>query len=615
MFVGILSAEVNSSLFHENVDDDDVQSLEPLSKPSEEFEEPSSPTKSVTTMELFEDPREDPLATFLMQVFITLVLSRILAKILSFIRQPQVIGQILTGIILGPSVFGYIPGFNRSIFPEHSVVTFQMVANLGLLFFMFFLGLKLDPQEIKEGWRRTLPVACASIIVPVGIGCAASLWLYEMNGPTVKASFILFIGSGIGFSAFPVLASLLQANNMITLPIGILTISVAAIEDIVVWVVLAIASAFSDGGSMLQGLYTLLLTLGYVLIMIFSVKPLLGLLHKFYVKKNDEFNIYLVVVCLMLLIVSAFTTQVINIHAFFGSFICGLIIPRSGTLHEFLALRIELFIVEFFLPLYFANSGRKTELYLLNTISAWYTLLVLVILASLAKIIPVSLMTKLVSKQSWSYSVSVGILMNTRGIVQLVVLNIGVELKVLSSKIFAIFVLAATIMTFMTSPLIYLIYLRKRNDHSLEKELIKSSKKSNKNTSNYCFCCIKQNIIEKSDNFTSSYHSHSSNKYPTVQEQERKPLYNTSFSEQYPIRHNLEQEKNQVVRNNIQHVNNRVISYKNLPYNHRRLLHTHNNQNLHLNFPKRQLWPKQTNSINNKSLSSDYSISFSTIQS
>ncbi len=272
-------------------------------------------------------------------------------------------------------------------------------------------------------------------------------------------------GSGIGFSAFPVLASILQAANLITTSIGVLTISIAAIEDIAVWVILAVASALSKGGPTIQGLYTLLLTGAFVFIMFIIIRPLLALLHGYYYRRNDEYNVYLIVVCLLVLVAASLASEVIKIHAFFGAFLAGLIIPRhqkGAKLHEFLAVRIELFIIEFFLPLYFTNSGLKTHVYLLNTGRAWYTLVGIIFIASIAKVVPVTLMTKLVTrkKETWFYALAVGILMNTRGIVQLVVLNIGVELGVLSPVIFAIFVMAAVIMTFATSPLLYLVYLR-----------------------------------------------------------------------------------------------------------------------------------------------------------
>jgi Kef-type K+ transport system membrane component KefB len=198
------------------------------------------------------------------------------------------------------------------------------------------------------------------------------------------------------------------------------------------------------------------------------VRPLLSLLHGYYFRRKDEFNIYLVVICLLILVASSFASEVINIHAFFGAFIAGLIIPRrrkGSSLHEFLSVRIELFCIEFFLPLYFTNSGLKTHLYLLNTFQAWYTLLALVFIVSLAKIIPVTLMARLITRktQTWSYAFAVGILMNTRGIVQLVVLNVGVELGVLSPVVFSIFVVMAIILTCFTSPLLYLVYLRKNS--------------------------------------------------------------------------------------------------------------------------------------------------------
>ncbi|CAF1316848.1 unnamed protein product [Adineta steineri] len=412
---------------------------------------------------LFENPHESALAMFLLQVFITLIVCKILAKLLSFIRQPQVIGQIIAGIIFGPSILGYAKGWSSAIWPASTLKIFQLIANLGLIFFMFFLGLELDLNQIKANWKVTIPVACVSIIVPVGIGCAVALWFYELNDGIVasKTAFILFIASGFGFSAFPVLATLLNSMNLLNEPIGIQTICLAAVEDIVVWVVLAVASAFSSGGSALQGLYTLLLTLAFIAIMIFIIRPIFNRIHGFYLRRHDDCNVYIVVGCFLLLLIASFTTEVMGIHAFFGAFIAGLCIPRKGELVEFLSIRIELLIVEFFLPLYFANSGLKTRLNLLNTGRSWWTLAILIILASVSKIIPVTIATKICARKSWYYCASMGVLMNTRGIVQLVVLNIGVQLKVISPVIFAMFVLMATILTLLTSPI--LSFLSKRD--------------------------------------------------------------------------------------------------------------------------------------------------------
>jgi Kef-type K+ transport system membrane component KefB len=144
---------------------------------------------------LFEDPREDVLSVFLLQVFVTLILCKILTKLLSFIHQPAVIGQILGGIILGPSALGFIPGFSSFLFAPHTLSSLQLIASLGLIFFMFYLGLKMDPNEIRHGWRQTLPIASVGIIIPVGIGCATSFWLYQLAPHDVnKIAFILFIG-------------------------------------------------------------------------------------------------------------------------------------------------------------------------------------------------------------------------------------------------------------------------------------------------------------------------------------------------------------------------------------------------------------------------------------
>jgi Kef-type K+ transport system membrane component KefB len=211
--------------------------------------------------------------------------------------------------------------------------------------------------------------------------------------------------------------------------------------------------------------------------MFILVRPVLSRLHAYYVRRNDEHNIYLIVICLLVLLAAAFTSETIQIHAFFGAFIAGLIIPRGekhSSLHDYLSVRIELICIEFFLPLYFTNSGLKTHLYLLNTVQAWYTLVSLVFIISLAKIVPITLMTRLITRKSekWSYAFAIGILMNTRGIVQLVVLNVGVELGVLSPVIFSIFVVAAVVLTLFTSPLLYLVYLRQKKPAVVKTKIV-----------------------------------------------------------------------------------------------------------------------------------------------
>lgn len=419
-------------------------------------------------LSLFIEPKTDAVAILLLQIFLTLIISKLLSKLLSSIHQPGVIGQIIAGIILGPSVCGFIPNYTNTIFPTNSTTQFSTLANLGLIFFMFFLGLELDPAIIKNRWKMTLPLACTSILIPFGVGAACSIWLTDINNmPDINhISFLLFIGAGIGFSAFPVLAALLNSLNLLTDEIGILTISLAAIEDICVWVILAVASGLASNGAAISGLYTVLIVFGFMGIMLLFIQPILHYIDKQLIMRNDEYNIYYLVSIFLLLIVASLATELANIHAFFGAFITGLIVPKTGNITSFLALRIELIIIEFFLPLYFVNSGLNTEVYLLNTGSSWLTLLELILVASAAKIIPLTLVAKFLYRKSeesksWRYYISIGLLMNTRGIVQLVVLNIAVQEGILSKQLFAIFVLMATFMTFVTSPAIHLLYKNK----------------------------------------------------------------------------------------------------------------------------------------------------------
>lgn len=450
---------------------------------------------------VFEDVVNTPLEIFLLQLALTLVLTRMLGGLFRFAKQPQVIGEIIAGIILGPSVMGHIPGFTNTVFPVKaqlsatatydSTQTFYVIANTGLILFMFMMGFELDRNLLRKHLGGSVIMGGAAIVMPFAIGCAVATWLSSINNENQpdgwvspsSTAFILFSGASMTFTAFPVLASILSAANLLDRPVGVVALSAAALDDIVAWCVLAVASSFAKNGSAVSGLYTLCLSVAYVLTMVFALRPSLRLLHGHLVKRDLHNNRYYFCVLMVLLIGSAYCTEAIGIHPFFGAFLMGLITPHEGNFAEVLIPRMSLVTREVLLPLYFVNSGIKTNIGTLNTARYWGVTLAIIIIATLAKFVPSCLATKLLTRRTWRFSVTIGLLMNTRGLVEIIALNIGLSLGILSTRLFTMLILMAIATTIITSPLVWAFFLRHYPDgledcdkKAMEEEVQRKSK-------------------------------------------------------------------------------------------------------------------------------------------
>ncbi|CAF4964493.1 unnamed protein product [Rotaria sp. Silwood1] len=417
-------------------------------------------------VDIFADPSLDVnyWARFLMQVFIILVLVRIMGWLLSLIKQPPVIGEIIAGIIVGPSVLGNIDFWSKRVFPPSSWNYFTLVGNIGLILFMFNLGLELEQKQLKRQWKYSLPISISTIVVPYATGAIISLYLYDINNrngfqPPDKTAFILFVASSMSFTAFPVLAAILTSTKLLSAPIGTLTISCAAMNDIMGWCSLAIAGAFAKGSGII-GLWVILISIGYVIFMFTIVRGLINWAHNYFVKHNNEMSRTFLISIFLLLIASAFFCDILGIHSFFGAFVVGIICPKSGQFNVELFPKLELVTVELLLPLFFAASGMRTSLGSLNDRFYGGITVLIFAVATLAKFLPALFLTKLITKRSWRFSTSVGILMNTRGLVELIALNIGLQLHILSPRLFTMFIIMALVTTFMTCPLLWLVYLR-----------------------------------------------------------------------------------------------------------------------------------------------------------
>lgn len=399
-----------------------------------------------------------PLVLLCVQAMLVIVTSRVLAVGLRVLGQPLVIAEVVAGIALGPSVLGALsPDTLAMVFPAQSMGVLGLISQLGLVFFMFIIGLELEPALLRGLGKSALVISPASIALPFAMGCGLAVWLAPTwSLPSVPVtSFVLFLGVATSITAFPVLARILSERHLIHTSIGALAITCAAVGDVAAWCLLAFVAAVVRSSGLGGALLTLGLTVGYCLAMWFVARPLLARVVR---ERTDRRGISqrMVAFSVVLLLLSALATDAIGVHALFGAFFLGVIVPREGGLAHGLRERLEDFVVVMLLPLFFAFSGLRTQLGLLDTPQAWVTCALIILVAVVGKWGGSAFAARLTG-QSWRDASAIGVLMNTRGLMELVVLNIGLELGVISPTIFTMMVLMALVTTVMTSPLLVLL--------------------------------------------------------------------------------------------------------------------------------------------------------------
>ena len=400
------------------------------------------------------------LLTLLVQVGVIIIAARIVGLIFRRIRQPQVMGEMVAGIMLGPSLLGWLaPGVSEFIFPEESLAVLNGLSQIGLLVFMFLIGLELNPKQLRGRGHSVVVTSHASIIAPFVFGALLALYLYgRLSDSRVEfGEFALFIGASMSVTAFPVLARILTERNLLRSKLGVITIACAAVDDVTAWCLLALVVALVRATSVQELIFfTLGGSIVYMLAMAFVIRPALGKLETYYHTRGRMTQDILAVVLLVLL-ASAWTTEWIGIHALFGAFTLGVIMPKEpGFVHD-LTSKLEDFAVVFLLPLFFAYTGLRTSIGLLNSADLWIMCGVVTAVAIAGKLGGSAVAARLTGL-SWRESTALGILMNTRGLMQLVILSIGLDLGVISPALFAMLVLMALVTTFMTTPLLEWVY-------------------------------------------------------------------------------------------------------------------------------------------------------------
>ncbi|KAH9480856.1 K(+)/H(+) antiporter 1 [Psilocybe cubensis] len=402
----------------------------------------------------------DPLRLWIIQVGIIICTANLLSLGLRKMRQPKVIAEVLGGIILGPTAMGRIPGFTEHIFPQQSRPYLSLVANIGLCLFLFLVGLEIDSGVIKRNARLSATVALAGMALPFGIGAGLSSAVYKkFIDPGIEFThFMLFTGVAYSITAFPVLCRILTELKLLDTTVGIVVLSAGVGNDIVGWILLALSVALVNASTGLTALYILLVCVGWTIFLMFPVKFVLRWIARKTGSIESGPTVFFMTVTMLILFGSAFFTDVIGVHAIFGAFIAGLIVPREGGLAIIITEKLEDMVSIIFLPLYFTLSGLSTDLGLLDNGITWGYTIAIIVSAFAGKFGGCTLAAHYAAGFNWRESTTIGSLMSCKGLVELIVLNVGLSAGILSPRVFSMFVLEALVLTFMTTPLVTWLY-------------------------------------------------------------------------------------------------------------------------------------------------------------
>jgi Kef-type K+ transport system membrane component KefB len=401
-----------------------------------------------------------------MQIGAILLVSGGLGRLFKRLHQPKVIGEMLAGILLGPSLLGWVaPGVTAALFPTEGMAALNALSQVGLLVFMFLVGLELDPRLLRGRGRAALLISHASMVIPAFLGMLLAFYLYPRlsDGQVRFTHFALFLAVSMSITAFPVLARILTERRLLQTEVGSMAIACAAFGDVTAWLMLAIVVALVRAGH-LSGVsfWTPILgTLAYAVVAIILLKPALARLLRWR-QRHGASPRELLIVCLLAAFGSALITEGLGIHAVFGAFLIGALMPKERGFTQALTERLE-GVTLLLLPLFFAATGLRTSIALVSGAEMWFYCALVVAVAILGKVGGATIPAR-ISGMGWRESGAIGVMMNTRGLMELIVLNIGLEIGVISPALFTILVVMALVTTFMAGPLIELIYPKRISD-------------------------------------------------------------------------------------------------------------------------------------------------------
>jgi len=401
---------------------------------------------------------DNPLSHLFVQLLVIIAVSRVMGKIFTRLGQTAVVGEMAAGILLGPSLFGWLaPEAFAFVFPKDSLGTLRLLSQIGVCLFMFAVGMEMDLRHVRSKTYTAVAVSHVSIVFPYLLGVLLAYFLFThlaAPGATFTA-FALFMGISMSITAFPVLARILQERGMSRTFLGSTAIACAAVDDVTAWSILAFVVAIARATSLSGSVLNLLLVLMFVAIMSFGVRRALPRLLGSEQLAQEEPSRGTLATIACVVVAAALSTEVIGIHALFGAFLAGAIMPETHGFRRKINVRVENFSSVLLLPLFFVFTGLRTQIRLLDNLEGWMLCLLIIAVASLGKLGGSAVAARFTG-MNWSESLQLGALMNTRGLMELIALNIGYDMGILSPRIFAMLVIMALATTMLTGPLLTL---------------------------------------------------------------------------------------------------------------------------------------------------------------
>ncbi|MDX2270200.1 MAG: cation:proton antiporter [Bryobacter sp.] len=405
--------------------------------------------------------------TFLLQIATVIVTARFVGSIFRRFGQPQVVGEMVAGVLLGPSLLGWAaPALSAAIFPRGSIGYLETLSQIGLLLFMFLVGMEFNPRYLRNQGHTAVITSHASITAPFFLGSTLAIFLYpRLSDASVPfLEFALFMGVSMSITAFPVLARILAERELFKTKLGSIVLACAAVDDVTAWCILAYIVALVRAAEESVPLKVKLIILAsFILLMLFAVRPMLRRLEDHFTKRG-RLSDDMMAVILCLLLASAIFTEFIGVHLLFGAFLFGAIMPKDGEFAEKVTERIHSMTVVLLLPVFFAFTGLRTSFGQVRGAEMWFYCSLIILVAVAGKFGGSALAAR-VGGLEWKDALSVGAYMNTRGLMELVVLNIGLDLGVISPALFSMMVLMAIFTTFMTTPVLHWLNRPALQDH------------------------------------------------------------------------------------------------------------------------------------------------------